>query len=233
MLGCRGQHGPRCLPARTDTYDEMRPGCFDRVKRLGDMDLNHMIASVCFPSFPQFCGQRFSKGSDKQLALLCVQAFNDWIIEEWSGGSDGRLVPVNILPLWDVELAAAEARRCAERGSRAIAFSELPAQLNLPSVHDGDRYWDRLFSVCDEASASLCIHIGSSSQVPITSSDAPWPVSVALLANNTASSLVDFLWSGVLERFPNLKLVYAEGQLGWIPYILERCDKIWNHASPH
>jgi predicted TIM-barrel fold metal-dependent hydrolase len=40
-------------------------------------------------------------------------------------------------------------------------------------------------------------------------------------------SLTDYLMSGILERFPTLKLAYSEGQIGWIPYVLERADKVW------
>ncbi len=74
---------------------------------------------------------------------LCVEAYNDWMVDEWCGDSDGRLIPLCIVPLWDVELAAAEIRRNAARGVRAVACSELPAWLGLPSIHSG--YWDPFF----------------------------------------------------------------------------------------
>jgi len=117
------------------SFDQMRPGCFDPKARLADMDLNHVEASVCFPTFPRFCGQMFAERSDRELALACVRAYNDWMVEEWAGGSGGRLIPLCIVPLWDPALAAEEVRRNAGRGVRAVAFSELPAQLGLPSIH--------------------------------------------------------------------------------------------------
>ena len=49
----------------------------------------------------------------------------------------------------------------------------------------------------------------------------------SLIFANSAASLVDFLFSGVLVRYPNLKLLYAEAQIGWIPYMLERADDVW------
>jgi len=106
------------------TYDEMRPGCHEQVGRLGDMDLNWVEASLCFPTFPRFCGQTFLEADDKELALLCVQAYNDWMVEEWCAGSDGRLIPLCLIPLWDAELAATEVRRNAARGVRAVCFSD-------------------------------------------------------------------------------------------------------------
>ena len=71
------------------------------------------------------------------------------------------------------------------------------------------------------------MHIGSSSKMPATSADAPAAVGATLTFNNAMASLTDWLFSGVLVRFPELKLAYSEGQIGWIPYVLERADDVW------
>jgi predicted TIM-barrel fold metal-dependent hydrolase len=209
------------------TYDEMRPGCYDAKARLADMDTNWTEASLSFPTFPRFCGQTFSEAKDKELAMLCVKAYNDWMVEEWSAGTDGRLIPLCLVPLWDGKEAAKEIRRNAARGVRAVAFSEIPAFLGLPSIHDPDRYWDPFFQACEETGTVVCMHIGSSSRMPSTSTDAPTAVGATLSFNNAIMSMTDFLFSGVLVRFPTLKLAYSEGQIGWIPYILERADVVW------
>ncbi len=210
------------------TYDDMRRGCWDPEARLADMDANWTEASMSFPSsFVRFCGQRFLEAEDKELADLCVKAYNDWQFDEWCAGTDGRLIPLAIVQLWDPELAAAEVRRNAERGGRAITFSEIPAYLGLPSVHDADGYWDPLFRACAETGTVVNMHIGSSSKMPSTSADAPAAVGSTLTFNNAMASMTDFLFSGVLHRFPELKLSYSEGQIGWIPYIIERADKVW------
>src|SRR6059058_4219838 len=65
------------------TYDDMRPGCYDRAARLVDMDLNHTEASLSFPTFPRFCGQTFMERGSRDLGLACVQAYNDWMIDYW------------------------------------------------------------------------------------------------------------------------------------------------------
>jgi predicted TIM-barrel fold metal-dependent hydrolase len=210
------------------TYDEMRPGCYDQTARLEDMDVNWVEASLSFPTFPRFCGQTFLEAKDRELAMLCVRAYNDWMIDEWSAGTGGRLVPLTIVPLWDAELAADEVRRSAERGVHAVCFSEIPYHLGLPSVHDKDQYWDPFFRACAETDTVVCMHIGSSSKMPATSPDAPASVQATLSFNNAMGSLSDFLFSGVLVRHPNLKLAYSEGQIGWLPYILERADDVWN-----
>jgi predicted TIM-barrel fold metal-dependent hydrolase len=207
------------------TYDEMRAGCYEPKARLEDMDVNWVEASLNFPTFPRFCGQTFSEGKDKDLGLACVRAYNDWTIEEWCGDSGGRLIPLAIVPLWDAELAAAEVRRNAPRGCRAVCFSEIPPHLGLPSIHSG--YWDPFFTACEETDTVINMHIGSSSRMPATSGDAPTAVAASLSFNNAMASMSDWLFSGKLVQFPGLKLAYSEGQMGWIPYMLERADDVW------
>jgi predicted TIM-barrel fold metal-dependent hydrolase len=208
------------------TFDQMRPGCWQPQARLDDMTMNHVEASLAFPNYPRFCGQIFLKGEDKELARLCVEAYNDWQVEEWCAGSGGRLIPLCLIPLWDVELAAAEVRRNAARGVRAVAFSELPPWLGLPSIHS--RYWDPFFAACAETDTVVAMHIGSGTKTINSSDDAPDAVQAVNMFANSALSLIDFLFSGVLVRFPQLKLLYAEAQIGWIPYVLERVDDVWD-----
>jgi len=207
------------------TYDEMRPGCYDPKERLADMDLNWVEASVCFPTLPRFCGQTFYEASDKEVALACVRAYNDWMVEEWCGDSGGRLIPLIIIPLWDPVEAACEVRRNAVRGVRAVCFSEMPPYLGLPSIYSG--YWDPFFAACDEVGMALLMHIGSSSKMPAGSPEAPPAVSGTLTALNAMTSLSDWLFSEKFIQFPNLKIAYSEANVGWIPYILERADDFW------
>jgi predicted TIM-barrel fold metal-dependent hydrolase len=208
------------------TYDEMRPGCYEPAARVEDMELNWVERSLCFPTFPRFCGQTFSEGKDKDLGLACVRAYNDWMVDEWCGDSGGRLIPLTLVPLWDAELAAAEVRRNAARGVRAVCFSEIPPHLGLPSIHSGS--WDPFIATCAETGTVICMHIGSSSRMPATSADAPVAVAATLSFNNAMASMSDWLFSGKLVQFPDVKLAYSEGQIGWIPYILERADTVWS-----
>jgi predicted TIM-barrel fold metal-dependent hydrolase len=150
------------------------------------------------------------------------------MIEEWcSGEGRGRLIPLTLIPLWDPELAAAEVRRCAGKGSYAICFSENPVpNLKLPSIHTS--HWDPLFAACQDTGTVVNVHIGSSSTFPVTSSDAPRAVSLALTYQGAAHALSDWLTCGALDRFPTLSVALSEGQVGWIPYLLERLDQVWN-----
>jgi predicted TIM-barrel fold metal-dependent hydrolase len=210
-------------------YEELRKGCYDAAARLVDMDINGVEASVCFPNhFVRFAGQVFMEAQDKALALLCVQAYNDWMIEDWSAGSGGRLVPVCIVPLWDPELAAREVYRTAARGSRSIAFTEMPTFLGLPSLHTD--HWDPLFRACAETNTVVNLHIGSGSKQIGTSPDAPIHTMTALTFVTPAMSICDWLLSGMFQRHPGLKASFAECQIGWIPYLLERLDRTWRHT---
>jgi predicted TIM-barrel fold metal-dependent hydrolase len=221
------------LPATTAlTYDDVLPGCFDQRDRLADMDLNHTEASLCFPTVPRFCGQLFLNRRDMKLAELCVRAYNDWMIDEWAGGDGrGRLIPLTLVPLWDPALAADEVRRCAAKGSHAVAFSESPSELGLPSIHTGE--WEPFFAACNETETVINMHIGSSSKQPMTSPGAPMIAMVALTTENSVHALVDWLLSGALERHRELKIALSEGQVGWMPFILERLDSAWRRSKSY
>ncbi|HVW31429.1 MAG TPA: amidohydrolase family protein [Acidimicrobiia bacterium] len=209
------------------TYAEMRPGCYDPAARIEDMNRAGVLASLCFPSFPRFCGQTFTEATDKDLGLACVKAYNDWMIEEWCGTAPGRLIPMIILPLWDTGLAVAEIERTAALGARAIAFSENPYLLGLPSIHEPTRYWEPVIAAAAEAEMPLCMHLGSSSQLPSTSPDMPMLGIIALTpVASTAAACIDWIFSNYLPKYPKLKLCLSEGGIGWIPYVIERCDHV-------
>lgn len=212
-------------------YEDMRPGYHSVRERLEDMDVNHVERSLCFPTFPRFCGQTFLEAHDKELALACVRAYNDWTVDEWCGDSGGRLLPLCLVPLWDPHEAAAEVRRNAARGVRAVTFPELPSKLGLASIHDRRQHWDPFFAACDETGTVICMHIGSSSGFSTTSPDAPPAVVATLTTMNSQMAMADWLLSGVLARFPRLKVAFSESQVGWMPFMLERVDNLFAKGS--
>ena len=225
-------HAPAGIPREEQrnvpaVYEDLRQGTWDQTARLADMDANHCDAAINYPNiFPRFAGQGFLERSDKELALACLRIYNDWMIDDWCAGAGrGRLIPLTLVPLWDPVLAAEEVRRCAAKGSYAIAFSENPAKLGQPSLYTGA--WDPLWQACQETGTSVSMHIGSSSSMPTTSDDAPLATSMSMYAQNAQGSLCDWVFSGSLERFPDLTIAYAESQVGWMPFQLERMDAVW------
>jgi predicted TIM-barrel fold metal-dependent hydrolase len=208
------------------TYRDMRAGCYDSVARLEDMNRAGILASLCFPSFPRFCGQTFYETPDRDLGFACVQAYNDWMLEEWCGSAPGRYIPLILIPLWDPALAAAEIERCAGLGARAFAFSEEPSALGLPTVNDPGRYWDPVMAAAAETQTVVCMHIGSSSRRPKICPDSSYLADLSWGASLTAGAMLTWLFSGYFDRMPNLRVAFSEGNIGWIPYFLERAQQV-------
>jgi predicted TIM-barrel fold metal-dependent hydrolase len=219
------------LERRSDPFhwDSIRRGCYDPVERVRDMDEDGVVASLCFPSFPGFGGTKFNCLDDRELGFACIQAYNDFQTDEWAGSAPGRLFGMVLLPYFDPELAVRELYRAAAKGARAVAFSENPYRQGFPSIHDKDRYWDPVFAAAQEAEMPLCMHFGSSSFIiETTSPDAPRLVHTVSSPMNSMSAFIDWILSGIFERFPNLQAVFAESYLGWIPFVLEHCDTHWS-----
>jgi predicted TIM-barrel fold metal-dependent hydrolase len=189
------------------------------------MNQGFVLSSMLFPSFPRYCGQVFHEAKDQELGLLCVQAWNDFILEELAQAYPGRFIPMMLIPLWDPAAAAAEIERTAARGAKSIAFSENPTKLGLPSIHTD--YWHPVFRACDEAGLVISMHVGSSSNLIRTSDDMPTLAFMAYsAAANQAGTLLDWLFSGNFTTFPGLKIALSEGSIGWIPYFLERAEQV-------
>jgi predicted TIM-barrel fold metal-dependent hydrolase len=205
------------------TYAEMRRGTWDVHERVRDMDANGVLAAMCFPTFARFAGQVFTEARDKEVSLAAIRAYNDWHLEAWAGQYPGRFIPLCVLPLWDAELAAAEVRRVAAKGCHAVTFSENPAALGLPSLHTD--HWHPLFAACVEEAVVPCIHLGSSSKVPVSSSEAPVCTNLTFTQMTSMMAATDWTHSPTFRVFPELKVALSEGGIGWIPYLYDR----WSH----
>jgi predicted TIM-barrel fold metal-dependent hydrolase len=210
-------------------YDEMRPGCYDVHERVRDMSAGGVLAGLNFPNWTGFSGQVLNEGPDRDVNEVMIKAYNDWHVDEWCGAYPERFIPCGILPLFDVEKAADEVRRLAAKGCHAATFSENPSALKLPSIHSG--YWDPLFAACSDVSLVLCCHVGSSSKAAVTTPDAPPSVGMALSSVMSVYTLGDLIWSDIWWRFPDLEFALTEGDIGWIPYFLQRAEHIQDRHS--
>jgi predicted TIM-barrel fold metal-dependent hydrolase len=210
------------------SFDQMRKGCYDIDARIDDMNVNGVLGSLNFPSLVGFAGTLFYTMDDKDVAIELLRAYNDWHIDEWCGKHPGRMIPLAIPPIWDPKLMAEEVLRVAEKGCHAFTFSENPSKINnLPSYHSD--HWDPFLAAMQEAESVLCLHIGSSSQITITSMDAPMDTMITLQPMNIVQCAADLIWSPMFRKFPHLKVALSEGGIGWIPYFLERLDYVYNH----
>jgi predicted TIM-barrel fold metal-dependent hydrolase len=214
-------------PAR---FDEMRPGCWDIDARIRDMDLAGIDASLCFPSLlAGFAGTVFSRSKDPELGLACVRAWNDWHHDVWAGTYPGRMIPLQIPWLADPVAAAAEIRRNADRGFRAVSFAENPSNLGLPSVHT--EHWDPFLVACEETETVVCLHTGSAAWTAATSPGAPLELMTTLFPVNALAATADWLWARIPLRFPNLRIALSEGGIGWVPMLLDRLDYVMSHSA--
>ncbi len=211
------------------SFDEIRDGCYDIHQRIRDMNANGTLGSMCFPSFPNLCGQLFARSKDKEAALAILKAYNDWHVDEWCGTYPGRFIPLMIPPLWDPEEMASEVHRMAAKGCHAVSFSENPEKLRLPSLHND--HWDPFWTACADEGTIVCLHIGSSSSLVMTSVEAPIDVLITLQPINIVQAATDLLWSPVLRKFPTLRFSLSEGGIGWIPYLMDRLD--WIYTRHH
>ena len=91
----QGERGvqPRGAALRRDA-----PGCYDPVARLEDMDRAGVLASLCFPTLPRFCGQLFYEAADQEFGFVCLQTYNDWVIDDWCAGRARSLHPAHADP---------------------------------------------------------------------------------------------------------------------------------------
>ncbi|MCB0997631.1 MAG: amidohydrolase [Acidimicrobiales bacterium] len=211
------------------TFAEMRPGCYDVHERIRDMNRNGILGSMNFPTFAGFSARTFLEASDKETSLVMLQAYNDWHIDEWCAAYPERLYPIGLVPLWDMDLMAAEVRRLADKGCRTISLPELPYIQNLPSFHSD--VWDPVFTACCDTGVVVNLHIGIGYEALRLSPDAPIDHLPILATQVSALAATDFLFGPAYRKYPDLKVAYAEGGIGWIPFFLDRCDRHYENQQ--
>ena len=216
-------------PAR---WDEVPPAAYQPLERLKLMDAAGVEYSVLFPTVAGMAGEAFGRLEDHELELACVQAYNDWLIEEWAGASD-RFIPQCIVPIWPAESTVAEIRRAVAMGHRGVVFPAVPMDLrDVPHVA-GPEY-DAVWAVCEELDVPLCFHAGSSPELQYPGAPELSPVLAEALDAVTKPvssvfvlSLV--LFSRLLLRHPKLRIVFAESALSWGMLYLEWADHQFEH----
>ncbi|MFR9804114.1 amidohydrolase family protein [Pseudonocardia sp. RS010] len=211
-------------------YDEFRRGVWDSAARLNDMDLTGVWAQLCFGSLVWgFAGKRFSTMKDPDVGLACLKAYNDWMLEEWCGAAPERYIPCQLPWLADAEVAAEQIYANAERGFRAVSFSENPEGLGFPNIYD--RRWDPFFRACEETETVVNLHVGSSGKTSVPTADSAEEVTVALFPVSGLEALMDWVYSGVCLRFPRLKIALSEAGVSWVPMALERLGRAFRQKA--
>jgi predicted TIM-barrel fold metal-dependent hydrolase len=221
---------PEPFPAGPKTLEECPLAAYDADARLRYMDEVGIWAQVLYPNVAGFGSQRFLMIPDDELKLVCVRAYNDFL-RDWASADTRRLLTIMTMPFWDIDEAVAEIERNVDKGHRGILFTGEPHRFGLPFL--GDRHWDPLWSIAQEAGLPIHFHIGSGEM----SSSSTGPERIT--ANGTAATFAyaavemflknglqcaDLIMSGVLPRFPDLQFVSVESGIGWVPFVLEAAD---------
>jgi predicted TIM-barrel fold metal-dependent hydrolase len=207
------------------TYETIRRGFHDPVARLADMDADGIWGQVLYPSVCEEGARMF--GDDRALQLACVRAYNEWLLE-FCATSAARLHGIATIPATGVGDAVAELEWNLDRGYRGVLISTFPSGAVEPSPED-DPFWAR----AEEAGLPVALHIGSfHAGGPVArrrfEPDAVLPrASVSKSGANTVPLVARLIFSGLCERFPRLRIVLVEANIGWIPAMLEQTDDMF------
>jgi uncharacterized protein len=193
--------------------------------RLVTMDVDGVTDSVLYPLVAGLAGQRFASIPDVAFERDCAAAYNDYVLDEWCAQSP-RFVGQAIVPIGDISTAVTEIARSVERGHRGVMMPGNPSLIRGDLPHVNDQHWDPIWRTCAELGVPLAIHSGSSSRIempPYVGFSAQRAAALEALSRPVSSAVLlsNLLFSGILVRFPSLKVVFAEATLAWAAFILE------------
>jgi predicted TIM-barrel fold metal-dependent hydrolase len=214
------------------SWDEVPPAAYLPSERLKALDASGVDYSVLYPTVAGLAGEAFGRLQDPELELACVQAYNDWLIEEWAGASN-RFIPQCIVPIGPIEATVSEIRRAVALGHRGVIFPSLPMHLRAVPHVSGPEY-DPVWALCEELDVPLCLHAGASSELqytPYSGLDPALTEAIAAVTRPVSSVFVISLlsFSRVLLRHPKLRIVLAESALSWGTLYMEWADHQFDH----
>lgn len=216
-------------------FDDVHLGSSSMKERLQVMDEAGIYAQIVYPNILGFGGQAAAR-VDPELRQVCVEIYND-AMAELQADSGGRLLPMALLPWWDVAASVKETERCIAMGLKGINinsdphFSKDDAGNPIPDLCH--RHWDPLWEVCSDRNLPVNFHIGASETAIDWMGQQGWPslphdlrsgISGAMLFFNNGKVVSNLIYSGVLDRFENLKFVSVESGVGWVPFLMEALD---------
>ena len=218
-------------PAHPLTLEDADPASFDAKKRLERLDEYGLQAQVLYPNIIAFSTSEFLRvGED--FALDCVRAWNDFLAE-WASVDRDRLLPLMMLPFWDVDLAVKEMHRALDLGHKGIVLAAHMERGDLPPLWD--EHWDPLLAAAQEAKTSINFHVGLN-MPSAADRQASWKTGIDestvrtsqwMLGN--AKAVADMSTRGVCHKFPDLNFVSVESGAGWLPYLMENLDWHWKN----
>jgi uncharacterized protein len=211
--------------------DRAHVAAYDPAARVELMDELGVWAQIVYPGVVGLGGQNLADVvKDHELRALCVEIFND-AQGELQVGSGNRLLPMALLPAWDIDACVREAQRADRLGLRGVNLTADPQDVGAPDL--ANRAWDPLWEACSSLGLPVHFHIGASLTTMNYFGTYPWEshdddtklaIGGTLLFIGNARVVVNIICSGMLDRFPDLKIVSVESGIGWVPFILEALD---------
>jgi predicted TIM-barrel fold metal-dependent hydrolase len=211
--------GAAMIPAnRNSAFTE--PGYWDPHERLKAMDRDGVDVEVLYSEVSAFryLGE-MQEGADES-----VRAFND-VLYAFNEPDPRRLVVSYQIPLYDIDVAIRELDRVLALGAKSVQMPVFPSELGMAEYYD-ERYTPLLARI-EEAGVPICCHIGLNTNLDSLMWRDPTPnkgVMVGVTALVTAEAFGMWIMTGVLERFPNLKLVFVEPGLSWVAWWVTTAD---------
>ena len=205
---------------------DQRPGGYDPKERIAEMEADTVSAEVLYPTL----GLRLFSLEDPETQEACFRIYNDWLMEYCAVAPD-RLVGIACLSTYDIDKAVAELYRTHEGGLYGALVWQVPHE-SLPFT--GNHY-DKLWAAAQELGVPIHLHIltGFDYSAGLSFGGGPGvqadPLaghrgSVNLKLQSVSNALFDLIFSGVFVRFPALKAVVVESEIGWIPFLLQQWD---------
>jgi uncharacterized protein len=196
-------------------FDDMRSGGWDPKVRSEEVDFAGIDAEVLFPT-PRLATAMYAN-TDVEYHVAMIRAYNDWLAE-YAEYDVERFRALPILPNRGVEHALAELERVADRPSTGgVLIGGYPGGTMQPRPED-----DPVFARIVERGLSLNIHVGLNMTMPGAVNPSPLPAAGRFAG--CSAQLIDLIFSGVLDRFPELQVVFVEVDCGWVPYFKEQID---------
>ena len=218
--------------------DMVHPASYDCDARLALMDAMGTSHNIVYPNVGGFGNQNFLRIEDRALRIACVEIYNDWM-NDLQRRSGGRILPMALVPWWDIEASVAEIDRMHSAGAKGIVMCSNPHDSGMPDFAQTD--WRPFWEVCEALKMPVNFHIGASEGDIDWSGRVPyktWPGDVKLSLGGVAVFLGQLRWmvnlliSDVPERYPNLNFVSVESGIGWIPFILDALDYQCGETAP-
>jgi predicted TIM-barrel fold metal-dependent hydrolase len=190
-------------------------GASDPAGRLRDLDTDGVWGEVIYPNLAFFCCFHIR---DPKLQVATARLYNDWIADRFIAASE-RLAPVAVLPVADIEAAVAELWRAQACGFRGAL---VPAHVDHRPYNDPA--YDPLWRAAEELGVPLTFHAGTGrSQTPAHGPGGA-VINYVVTVGGPMETVAYLCGSGVLARFPGLRVVMVECGSGWLAWVLHAMD---------